>query len=468
MKISDDIPGALSTSTGAIAERSKTRAWLVAIMLVLLALVNWADKAVLGLVAVPLMKDLGLTPEQYGLLASAIYFLFSASAIGAGFIANRIATRWLFVGMVIIWSITQFSIWLAPSFAILLISRIILGLGEGPSAGLSFHAVAKWFKDDERNIPTALQNVGSFGGIAVAAPVVTWIATNYNWHWAFFAVGLSGVIWLILWLIIGREGPYSPQPGKNDQAPEKPLPPEPSNDQEMSATTQRVPYRMLFLSRTFIGVCFVSFSAYWALAIVSAWLPTYLNITGGLGMSGSASIVSMVSLTAIVFLVGEAILTTRLMKNKVSSRIARGFMSAGTTLVAGVFILCSTMVPPGGMQMMMICLGFGMGLVSFTTGSVIISEFVPILQRGAAQGTYVGIITSAGVIAPLVFGSIVGAGDPAGSGYAVAFTVTGAIVTIGGFIGLLLIHPQRDLDRVAARMHEQTLSNSVSIESAVR
>lgn len=467
MKRSDEIPGALGAPTGAIAERSKTRAWLVAIMLVLLALVNWADKAVLGLVAVPLMKDLGLTPEQYGLLASAIYFLFSASAIGAGFISNRIATRWLFVGMVIIWSITQFSIWLAPSFAILLISRIILGLGEGPSAGLSFHAVAKWFKDDERNVPTALQNVGSFGGIAVAAPVVTWIATNHNWHWAFFAVGLSGVIWLILWLIIGREGPYSPQPGKN-QASEEPLQPEQINDQEMFATTQRVPYRMLFLSRTFIGVCCVSFSAYWALAIVSAWLPTYLNITGGLGMSGSASIVSMVSLTAIVFLVGEAILTTRLMKNKVSSRVARGFMSAGTTLVAGVFILCSTIVPPGEMQMVMICLGFGMGLVSFTTGSVIISEFVPILQRGAAQGTYVGIITSAGVIAPMVFGSIVGAGDPAGSGYAIAFTVTGVIVTIGGIIGLLLIHPQRDLDRVAAQMQSQTLSNHVSIEPAVR
>ena len=162
-------------------------------MLVLLALVNWGDKAVLGLVAVPLMKDLGIGPAEYGLLASSLYFLFSASAVTAGFLANRIATKWLLFGMVVIWSICQFSIWLAPTFAMVLISRILLGFGEGPSAGLSFHAAAKWFRDEERNMPIALQNVGAFGGIAVAAPGVTYVATTWGWHWAFFAVGVAEI-----------------------------------------------------------------------------------------------------------------------------------------------------------------------------------------------------------------------------------------------------------------------------------
>lgn len=466
MKASFDAGGAqpLSPASKTSPERSAVRAWLVSVMLVLLALVNWADKAVLGLVAVPLMKDLNLSPEQYGLLASAIYFLFSASAIGAGFLANRVATRWLFVGMVVIWSLTQFSIWLAPSFAIILISRIILGLGEGPSAGLSFHAVAKWFKDDDRNIPTALQNVGSFGGIAVAAPVVTYIATNHDWHWAFFAVGVSGVIWLVLWLIIGREGPYSPE-GTKSQKVESDLEAEKSDGIQLFETNKRVPYRMLFGSRTFIGVCCVSFAAYWALAIVAAWLPTYLNITGGLGMTGSANIVALVSITAIVFLVSEAALTTGLMKRGVSSRVARGFMSAGTTLTAGLFILGSTMVPAGVVQLLMICLGFGMGLVSFTTGSVIISEFVPVLQRGAAQGTYVGIITSAGVIAPMAFGAIVGASHESGSGYATAFVVTGFIVAIGGVLGLLLIHPERELAKVIINLQDEISTTRMPVDS---
>jgi len=449
------VPTSGQPAAKSVPQRSAIRAWLVAVMLVLLALVNWADKAVLGLVAVPLTEDLNLSPEQYGLLASALYFLFSISAVGAGFLANKVATRWLLFAMVVIWSLAQFSIWLAPSFAMILLSRIILGFSGGPSAGLSFHSVAKWFKDDDRTIPTALQNVGSFGGITIAAPVVTWIAMNFSWRWAFFAVGAAGVVWLALWLVIGKEGPYSP---KESQEPTTATNSATTNTAEepLSETTKRVPYRVIFLSRTFIGVCCVSFSAYWALAVVSAWLPTYLNVTGGFGMSGSANIVAMVSMTAIVFLVGEALLTTWLMKKGVASRIARGFMAAGTTLVAGLFILASTVTPPGGLQIAFICLGFGMGLVSFTTGSVTISEFVPALQRGAAQGLYVGIITSAGVVAPLVFGTLVGAGATTESGYGIAFVVSGLVVTVGGVLGLLLIHPQRDLERVTANLRERT------------
>lgn len=436
---------------------SRGRAWAVSVMLVLLALVNWADKAVLGLVAVPLMEDLKLSPEQYGVLASAIYFLFSASAIAGGFLANRVATRWLLAGIVVIWSLTQFSIWLAPSFAILLISRIILGLGEGPSAGLSFHAAAKWFKDDERNLPTALQNVGSFGGIAVAAPLVTLIATRFNWHWAFFAVGCASIVWLILWLFIGKEGPYSPSSTSagaesvtnvSDSVVAKPD----SRDVGLSQTTLRAPYLKIFVSRTFIGTCCVSFAAYWALAIVSAWLPTFLNITSGYGMTVAANIVAIVSLTAIVFLIGEAFWTTRLMKRGVSSRVARGFMASGTTLVAGIFILFSASVSGGPLQIVLTALGFGMGLVSFTTGSVIISEFVPGRQRGAAQGTYVGIITSAGFIAPLVFGNVVGAGATPSAGYFTAFVLSGVIVAVGGLLGLILIHPQKDVARITASL----------------
>lgn len=221
-----------------------------------------------------------------------------------------------------------------------------------------------------------------------------------------------------------------------------------SVDIGLSQSTLRVPYRKIFFSRTFIGTCCVSFAAYWALAIVSAWLPTFLNITSGNGMTVAANIVAIVSLTAIVFLVGEALLTTWLMKRGTSSRIARGFMASGTTLIAGVFILLSAAIPGGILQIILTALGFGMGLVSFTTGSVIISEFVPGRQRGAAQGTYVGIITSAGFIAPLVFGNIVGAGATPDAGYFTAFTISGIIVAIGGLLGLLLIHPAKDIDRM--------------------
>ncbi|WP_187776450.1 MFS transporter [Antrihabitans cavernicola] len=423
------------SSNAPTATRSSTRAWAVSTMLVFLALVNWADKAILGLVAVPMMKDLGIGPGEYGTLAGAVYFLFAASAVAAGFLANRVPVKWLLIGMVTIWSLSQFAIWLAPTFVLIFLCRIVLGLGEGPSAGLSFHAAAKWFRNEERNLPVALQNVGSFGGIAVAAPGLTYIVNHWGWHWAFFAVGMAGLVWLAAWAFIGKDGPYGGQT-KGD--------PDVVAADSVFDGSIRIPYRKILGCRSFIGCVCVGLSAYWSLAILSAWMPAYLRNAQGYSATGAANVVMAISLTAIAFLILEAVATNYLMKRGVSSRVARGMMASTSTAIAGVFVALVTLTTPGAAQIFVLCIGFGLGLVAFTTGAVSISEFVPALQRGAVLGIYVAILTSPGVYAPMIFGWIVSAAGAGDRGYTIALLISGALVCVGGIAGLVLIDPRRD------------------------
>jgi ACS family D-galactonate transporter-like MFS transporter len=49
----------------------------VATMLFRYMLVNFADKAVVGLAAVPIMRDMGLAPRDHGLLGSRFFLLYS-------------------------------------------------------------------------------------------------------------------------------------------------------------------------------------------------------------------------------------------------------------------------------------------------------------------------------------------------------------------------------------------------------
>jgi hypothetical protein len=60
MKGSDERPGQVSR-----------RAWIIVGMMVLFMLINFADKAVIGLAAGPIIKDLHLTNEQFGQIGSA-------------------------------------------------------------------------------------------------------------------------------------------------------------------------------------------------------------------------------------------------------------------------------------------------------------------------------------------------------------------------------------------------------------
>src|SRR5215207_4016790 len=83
-------------------------AWKIAFLLFLFMLVNFADKIVVGLAGVPIMTELGLTPKEFGFLGSAFFFLFSLSAVVFGFIINRIDTRWVLLGLALVWAVVQF------------------------------------------------------------------------------------------------------------------------------------------------------------------------------------------------------------------------------------------------------------------------------------------------------------------------------------------------------------------------
>ena len=83
--------------------KSRGTAWLIVALLLCFMLINFADKAIIGLAGVPIMKELGLTPKQFGFVGSSFFFLFSISAVVMGFVANRIKAKWLLFGMGVLW-----------------------------------------------------------------------------------------------------------------------------------------------------------------------------------------------------------------------------------------------------------------------------------------------------------------------------------------------------------------------------
>lgn len=106
-------------------------AWAMASMLTWLSLINFLDKIVLGMVAVPLMADLKLAPAEFGLIASSFFWLFSLSTVLVGFLSNRVATRWLLLAMGLAWAVLQVPLALAGSAMTILLCRMLLGAAEG-------------------------------------------------------------------------------------------------------------------------------------------------------------------------------------------------------------------------------------------------------------------------------------------------------------------------------------------------
>ena len=144
-------------------------------------LINFADKAVIGLSSVPIMQELGLSHARFGMLGSAFFLLFSLSGIVVGFLSNRVGTKTLMLVMGVIWAAVMLPMSGVSSFAVLLGSRVILGAAEGPAFPVAMHAVYKWFGDAHRTLPSSVVASGAAFGAGIIAPMITWIVVHH-WH----------------------------------------------------------------------------------------------------------------------------------------------------------------------------------------------------------------------------------------------------------------------------------------------
>jgi hypothetical protein len=86
------------------------RAWAITLLLALFMLINFLDKIVLGLVAVPIMDELQLTAKQFGDIGSGFFWLFAIGGVLGGFLANRFRAGALITAMVLIWPVCQLPI----------------------------------------------------------------------------------------------------------------------------------------------------------------------------------------------------------------------------------------------------------------------------------------------------------------------------------------------------------------------
>ena len=421
-------------TTGGTGKTSGTMAtpkgaWTVTFLLFLFMVVNFADKIVVGLAGVPIMTDLKLSPEQFGLLGSSFFFLFSIAAIVVGFIVNKVPTRWVLLTLAVIWALAQFPMVGPVSFTTLLICRIVLGAGEGPAFSVAAHAIYKWFPDEKRTLPTALLSQGSAFGVILAVPALNWIIVNHSWHYAFGALGIVGLIWVCAWLALGKEGPLE-------------------DTHVLAATEQKIPYLQLLTSRTFIGCVAATFGAYWALSLGLTWFTPF--IVKGLGFSqsqaGFISILPWVFGATIVILTGW--ISQVMMARGYNTRVSRGVLGSVPLVIGGLILAVMPHVQGAGLQIALLVVGSGLCGAIYVVCPPMLGEFTPTSQRGAILAIYGALYTLAGIIAPAVMGAMIQRAGSTIDGYMTGFTINAVIMVGSGVLGLLLLWPNTEKARL--------------------
>jgi ACS family D-galactonate transporter-like MFS transporter len=442
------LPQDAQTSPPLAASPKPWRAWLMVFLLFMFMFLNYADKGVIGLAGPQIRQDLNLSYSQFGDIGSSFFYLFAISSIIGGFVANRFPSRWLLLGMGLVWAATQFPMVGTVSVGTLIACRVLLGAGEGPGYPVALHALYKWFPDDRRTLPTSILVLGAGVGTAVAGVILPRIIKVWDWHAAFLTVGVAGLIWALAWFLLGREGAVEDRVGPAAQP-----------------AAERIPYRYLLSSRTAIGIFIVSFAAYWAIAVGIVWGYSYMIQAAHLSPEDAGGVSVLPTVISIFLAPMIATMSQRLMRRGVSTRFSRAAFGCGGVFLGAFGIAGMAMVD--GAVAKVACYTFAASLtyVIYTVGPPMIAEITPGRQRGAMLAINNAIYSTAGIVAPSIMGRIVDAAPDPLTGYRYGYLILAAILALAGILGLVLINPERDVKRLAA-MRVRSVSSAAELSPA--
>lgn len=168
--------------------------------------IGTAEFVIAGLLT-QIAEDLAITEGQTGYLITA-YAL--AIVIGGPILTlwlARFGKRKVLIGLMILFIAGNLIAAFATNYSVLLISRIIAGLTQGPFYGIGAVVATRLVSKD-----LAGQAVGQmFAGLTLAnvlgAPGGSWIGTIFGWNATFFVVAALGVIAAIaIFAVIPRQG----------------------------------------------------------------------------------------------------------------------------------------------------------------------------------------------------------------------------------------------------------------------
>ncbi|WP_265446348.1 MFS transporter [Flexivirga meconopsidis] len=417
---------------------SRRRAWLIVVLLFALMMINFADKAVLGLSVAPMSQDLGISNTQVGNLQSIFFAFFVVSAVGAGFLANRIQCRWILVVITVLWTLSMAPVAAVASYGVLVASRSLLGFAEGPSIPITQHAAFKWFDNRERNLVAGLIQSGAAAGVIVASPALTWIIVNHGWQSAFGVLAVASLVWAAIWLVVGREGPSDAREvGAKDTSRSIAL-----------LEGRTVPLRSIISTGSWIACLIAGFVVQWNSALMTTWLPKYLKSLGY-----SASQVGVLNtfpwvVIGIIFL-AQPTASRMLAGRGVASRVHRGYIPAALVLISAIALFAFPHVESPTAKLTLITIAFSLCMVMGVVMVAVTAEITPTGQRGGVFGLMSALATLGAVLSPTVTGWFLDGATVQLDGFNRMFLLTATLLLVSAVVGALLIRPERDAAKLA-------------------
>jgi MFS family permease len=402
-------------------EASRRTAWLIVVLLVPVALLNYLDRQMLAAMKLSMVTDLPDigTQARWGLALAAFKWTYALCSPLGGYLADRTSRRRVICLSLFVWSTCTWATGQARNFEELLWARALMGVSEAFYMPAALALIADHHLGPTRSRAIGLHQMGvylgviagGFAGYAADAPAVGW-RNAFNW------CGLIGIFYAIPLFLSLRDRPAEPT--------------------EARSSGLRPAFGSLFRNRDFLLMIVYFTLPAMAAWIVRDWMPDILRERFHLGQ-GKAGVSAVIywQIAAIVGAVLGGWLADRWMRTQIRGRI---FVSAiGTALLMPALFGVGNATDLGVAVLFLALFGLGWGFFDGNCMPVLCQLVGPEL-RATGYGVMNLVSISCGGLADWIFGALRDQQVPLNG----IFSVFAGIALLSVVVALL-IRPRPDL-----------------------
>lgn len=391
---------------------------VVFLMIWLTYFVSYFDRTNLSLAMPYLSKDLHLGPAQIGVVFSAFFLGYMVIMFPGGLIADKWGPKIVLIGSLTAWSIFTGLTGMVSSFAVLILVRVLFGVGEGLQVPAAYKVLGTWFNKDEQTKASSAYLTASLLGPILVVPLVVFLVKMFDWRMVFYVSVIPGIVIAVLMIFL------IPRDTKEAQGPAAPV------TSEEATEAARVSLKPFVTNPSFwalFGMQFGISMVFWGLL---SWLPTFLLQYRGVDVKSSAvlSVTPYLGGFLGVFIGGR-------FGDKMA--FARKKTLLSVAYVVAVACLIWSYVAADPIQVG-ICLGVVGGVVylQYAIYWGIVLNMAPSHLAGSISGLLNTAASLSGFVTPAIIGVVVGITHSFAAGFAVM-----AIGLVIAFIGVRILRP---------------------------
>ncbi len=403
----------------------------VLVLLALVYVVSFIDRQILAMLMEPIKQEFGVSDTAMGLLTGFAFVAFyTLAGIPIARLADRASRKRIIAVSLAVWSLMTAAAGLAQNLATLVVTRMLVGIGEAGCNPSAHSLIADYFPPRRRATALSVYACGVYVGSALAFLAGGWVLARYDWRTAFFLAGLPGLLLAVVVALTLRELPRGHAEGHRAVAASQP-----SFGEGLRYLLTRRAYVLIVL-----GTAVQSISGY----AVITWGATFLARTHGMSWSDIG-----VSLGWIIGVAGTAgaLLGGRL-ADWMGSRDARWYMRlpALQVFLAVPFAAGFALLPQPSQSLACFVPYYALGAMYVGPMFAMVQGLVELRMRATAAAILLFVANMVGLgLGPLLIGilndHVFGAAHGAG---AIRYSML-TVVVVGGFSSVLFWGASRRL-----------------------